>query len=119
MTIVSKLLVSSSSFVLLVGNVSAEDKSVKTQAETSLSFEVSDLPREEPIEGQLGEPGAPSLKEQQKQLAKSMLERGICNASYFGEAFCKEQEASAASKTFRVTEQFGSGSAGVKATTQE
>lgn len=119
MTLTTKFLVSFSSFVLLAGSLSADEKSAEAKGDTSPAFEVSDLPKEEPIEGQLGGPGAPSLKEQQEQLAKSMLERGICNASYFGEDFCKKQEASAASKTFRVTDQFGSGPAGVKSTTQE
>jgi hypothetical protein len=69
----------------------------------SPGFEVNDLPKEPPIEGQLGEPGAPSLPEQQEHLARSLLEKGICNVSYFGEDFCKKHQ----QKSFRVTEQFG------------
>ncbi|MES2744453.1 MAG: hypothetical protein V4655_03455 [Bdellovibrionota bacterium] len=68
------------------------------------AFEVSDIPKEPPIEGQLGEPGAPSLTQQQEHLARSMLEKGICNASYYGEEFCKKHQ----QKSFRVTDEFGS-----------
>ncbi len=81
----------------------AEEAKVELSAKTAPSFEVKDLVIEAPIEGQLGGPGAPSLKDQQERLAKSMLEKGICNASYYGEEFCRKQEA----KSYRVTDQFG------------
>ncbi|RZA25184.1 MAG: hypothetical protein EOP10_07650 [Proteobacteria bacterium] len=68
------------------------------------AFEVGDLPKEPPIEGQLGEPGAPSLTQQQEHLARSLLEKGICNASYYGEEFCTKHQ----TKSFRVTDEFGS-----------
>lgn len=87
----------------------------KEAAQEAPAFEVKDLPKPEPIEGQLGEPGAPSLLESQEKLAKAMLEKGICNASFYGEDFCKKQE----SRTFRVTDQFGSSSVRVKDTSQE
>ncbi len=81
----------------------ADDTKLELSAKTAPAFEVKDLPLEAPIEGQLGGPGAPSLKDQQERLAKSMLEKGICNASFYGEDFCRKQEA----KSYRVTDQFG------------
>ncbi|RYZ49629.1 MAG: hypothetical protein EOP07_24165 [Proteobacteria bacterium] len=64
-------------------------------------FAVENIPQLEPIAGQLGEPGAPALKEEQAALAKALLRKGICNATYYGEDFCKKQEA----RSFRVTDQ--------------
>lgn len=64
-------------------------------------FAVENIPQPEPIAGQLGEPGAPALKEEQAALAKALLRKGICNATYYGEDFCKKQEA----RSFKVTDQ--------------
>jgi hypothetical protein len=64
-------------------------------------FAVENIPQPEPIAGQLGEPGAPALKEEQAALAKALLRKGICNATFYGEDFCKKQEA----RSFKVTDQ--------------
>ena len=66
-------------------------------------FIVHDLPRPEPIAGQLGEPGAPSLTVQQTLLAKALLSKGLCHISYYGAEFCARQK----TKTFKVTDQLG------------
>jgi len=66
-------------------------------------FIVQDLPKEPPIEGLLGEPGSPSLAEEQGKFADALLSRGLCDVSYFGEEGCKRKSA-AMKKRFDVTD---------------
>lgn len=88
--------------VACLPHLNAEEKKANNSVPPAeKAFEVRDLPKPEPIEGQLGEPGAPSLAESQAKLAKAMLDKGICNESYYGEEFCKKQ----ASRTFRVQDE--------------
>ncbi|MBC7662084.1 MAG: hypothetical protein H7249_20505 [Chitinophagaceae bacterium] len=81
----------------------AETSLPKEKVEIKSDFAVQDMPAPEPIKGQLGEPGAPSLKDQQDALAKSLLAKGLCNESYYGAEFCEKQQ----KRTFKVNSEVG------------
>jgi hypothetical protein len=73
-------------------------------AEGQAPFVVQDIAEPTPILGQLGEPGAPSLNEQQAKLAKALLDRGLCNVTFYGAEFCARQK----TRAFKVTDEIGS-----------
>lgn len=83
----------------------ADVEAPKAASEAPAAFEVSDLPREDAIDGQLGGPNAPALDALREKMAKSMLEKGICNESFYGEEFCRKAQEKA--QTFKVPDSTG------------
>ncbi|MBC7532097.1 MAG: hypothetical protein H7318_10995 [Oligoflexus sp.] len=90
-------------FSLIISSLTLVSGLSVMAAEYATPFKVEDILEPKPIEGQLGEPGAPSLRKQQASLAKALLNRGLCNESFYGAEFCVKQQ----SKTFRVTDEIG------------
>ncbi len=62
----------------------------ETSEENTTPFVVGDIPHEALPPGFLGEPGAPSLDKQRELLAKSLLQRGLCDEDYFGKDYCEK-----------------------------